>query len=322
MLVNTKITRTFFYSRNSLNMIKRTLLLAKPSYVSTSNQQLKISFVSDEEDDAMVPIEDIGLVLLENQQITITNGALNKLMEHKVVLVQCDSRHMPNGIMLPMEGNTLLSERYRIQLNASVPLRKSLWKQTVQAKLFNQARVLESVGANFAPLDRWRMKVLSGDTGCLEARGASYYWPRVMKDKDFRRDPHGEIPNHFFNYAYAILRATIARALVSSGLLPAMGIFHRNKYNAFCLADDVMEPYRPFADNLVLSLISNNGNDVGELDTQAKRHLLQVPALDVHIEGKKSPLWVAASRTSNSLFECFEGSRKKILYPEYGTFQD
>lgn len=308
-------------SPKSSSMIKRTILLSKPSYVSTANEQLKISFPMDPDSDASVAIEDIGLILLENQQITITNGALAKLMANKVVVVQCDKKHMPAGLMLPMEGNTLLSERYRIQINSTLPLRKSLWKQTVKAKIFNQARVLERAGENFVPLERWRQKVLSGDAENHEARAAAYYWPRLMKDEHFRRSPDGELPNSFFNYAYAILRATIARALVSTGLLPAIGIFHRNKYNAFCLADDIMEPYRPYADSLVLSLLEQRTRGDEELDTPAKLHLLQLPAIDVNIEGKQSPLWVAASRTSNSLFECFEGSRKKILYPAYEKIQ-
>jgi CRISPR-associated protein Cas1 len=164
---------------------------------------------------------------------------------------------------------------------------------------------------------RWAGNVASGDTQNLEARAAAYYWDRLYGDAKFTRHRFGPPPNHLLNYGYAILRGVCARALVGSGLFPAVGIHHRNKYNPFCLADDIMEPYRPYVDNLV-GYIMTAFDDFSELTTPIKKELLQVPALDVTIEGSKSPLMVAMSRTTNSLYECFAGLSRKIIYPEYG----
>ncbi len=300
-------------------MIKRTVVLSKPSYLSTKQEQMVIRYPGEDEDKIRVPIEDIGLVLLESQQITITNGLLNKLVENKAVVVSCDKKHMPASLTLPMSGHTLSGERYKHQIKASLPLKKGLWKQTIKAKLINQGRVLEFLGEDPEPLYKWSKKVLSGDSGFHESRAAAYYWPRLIKSPTFRRDPEGDPPNNLFNYTYAILRGIIARALVGSGLLPGLGIFHKNKYNSYPLADDIMEPYRPLADALVMDLYMSCEKHP-KLDTFTKSNLLTLPTMDVLVGGNKSPLMVAASRTSNSLYECFEGTRRKILYPEYAVY--
>lgn len=290
--------------------------MSKPSYLSTRQEQLLIRYPGKENEEKSVPIEDIGIILLESPQITMTNGLLNKFSENKTAVIVCDKKHMPNSLMLPMKGHTLIGERYRYQIGASVPLKKGLWKQTIKAKIHNQAKVLEMLGEDPEPLYKWSAKVLSGDSGFHESRAAAYYWPRLMQSPTFRRDPDGDPPNNLFNYIYAILRGIIARAIVGSGLLPGLGIFHKNKYNAYALADDIMEPYRPIADALVMNLYLNSEVHP-KLNTATKRHLLMLPEVDVLIDDKRSPLMVAASRTSNSLFECFEGSRRKLLYPEY-----
>lgn len=294
-------------------MIKRTLHFGNPAYLSTKNHQLVVSYPNGEPCKT-VAIEDVGVIVLEDQQITISNGLLEKLTANNVAVITCNSQHLPTGLLLPLNGHTEQSERYKNQINCSVPLKKNLWQQTVVAKINNQAALLKTKGFDTEKMDYWARSVTSGDIQNHEARAAAYYWKNILGIEGFNRYRDGMPPNNLLNYGYAILRAVCARALVSSGLLPTLGIFHRNKYNAYCLADDIMEPYRPFVDLIVCQLIANNST-VEELTTELKKQLLGVVAIDVIMENKKSPLMVAMSRTTNSLNECFEGTSRKILYP-------
>jgi CRISP-associated protein Cas1 len=298
-------------------MIKRTLFFGNPAYLSTKNEQLHISFPEADKEDRIVPIEDLGMIVLENQQITITNGLLAKLTDRKVAIVSCNSQHLPEGLLLPLQGHSEQTERVRYQLEASQPLKKNLWQQTVTAKIKNQYTLLQEKGKESKRMEYLYKNVNSGDSGNHEAQAAAIYWQELFDIPDFNRTQAGIPPNNLLNYGYAILRAVIARALVSSGMLPGVGIWHRNKYNAYCLADDVMEPYRPYVD-LVVSHIVETHDDYSELTKELKKELLSIPALDVKIDGQKSPLMVAASRTTASLFECFAGISRKIIYPEYG----
>lgn len=298
-------------------MIKRTLFFGNPAYLSTKNEQLFISFPEPEKESKTVPIEDLGMIVLENQQITITNGLLAKLTERKVAVVSCNAQHLPEGLLLPMQGHSEQTERVRYQLEASQPLKKNLWQQTVATKIKNQYALLKEKGKESKRMEYLFKNVNSGDSGNHEAQAAAIYWQALFDIPDFNRGQAGIPPNNLLNYGYAVLRAVIARALVSSGMLPGVGIWHRNKYNAYCLADDIMEPYRPYVD-LVVSHIVETNDEYVELNTELKKELLSIPALDVKIDGQKSPLMVAASRTTSSLFECFAGTSRKIIYPEYG----
>lgn len=298
-------------------MIKRTLFFGNPAYLSTKNEQLHIRFPESDMEDRTVPIEDLGMIVLENQQITITNGLLAKLTDRKVAIVSCNAQHLPEGLLLPMQGHTEQTERVRYQLEASQPLKKNLWQQTVSAKIKNQYTLLQEKGKESKRMEYLYKNVNSGDSGNHEAQAAAIYWQELFDIPDFNRSQAGIPPNNLLNYGYAILRAVIARALVSSGMLPGVGIWHRNKYNAYCLADDIMEPYRPYVDLMVSHIVETQDN-YSELSTELKKELLSIPALDVKIDGQKSPLMVAASRTTSSLFECFAGISRKIIYPEYG----
>lgn len=296
-------------------MIKRTLMFSNPAYLSHKNSQLVISFPDKEQDDRTVPIEDIGVVVLENQQITISHGCIAALLQNNVALVSCDASHMPTGLILPLDGGSTQTERFRFQIEASVPLKKQLWQQTIQQKIYNQARVLEDIGIDAVNMFRWSKSVKSGDPDNYEGRAAAYYWQNIFSRYfEFNRHRAGEPPNNLLNYGYAILRAIVARSLVSSGLLPTLGIFHRNKYNAYCLADDIMEPYRPFVDRIVYNIVSE-GIAFQELDTALKTRLLQLPQVDVQFDDMTSPLMVGMSRTTASLARCFEGVSRKINYP-------
>ncbi|MAP79950.1 MAG: subtype II CRISPR-associated endonuclease Cas1 [Aequorivita sp.] len=299
-------------------MIKRTLFFGNPAYLSTRNEQLVVNFPQDEKKEKTVPIEDLGYIVLEDPQITVTNGLLMKLVQNKTAVITCNKQHLPCSFLQPLVGHTEQTERMRHQINASVPLKKNLWQQTVQAKIENQAAHLKGRNKCDLKLKRWAKQVKSGDGDNHEAYAAGHYFQQIYNCllPAFSRNHKGMAPNNLLNYGYAILRAVVARALVSSGMLPSVGIFHRNKYNAYCLADDIMEPYRIYVDAMVYEILESGAN-VEELNTAIKSQLLTIPALDVFIDGKWSPLMNAVSRTTSSLYDCFKGESRKILFPEF-----
>ncbi|WP_026769677.1 type II CRISPR-associated endonuclease Cas1 [Asinibacterium sp. OR53] len=302
-------------------MIKRTLYFGNPAYLKTRNEQLV--FESPETGEVkQVPIEDIGVLITDHQQITISSALLSKLLSGNVAFISCDATHHPTGLLLNLDGHTLQSARFTAQIEASVPLKKQLWQQTISAKISNQAGVLNWQRLHCQNLVNWAREVKSGDPDNHEALAAAYYWKHLFTHTGvgmgFKREREGLPPNNLLNYGYAILRALVARSLVASGLLPTLGIFHRNQYNAYCLADDIMEPYRPFVDKLVWDIIRMNGASA-ELSPSVKKSLLGIPAMDVRIRDEKSPLMVAVQRTTASLARCFEGKTRKIDYPEFAS---
>ena len=306
-------------------MIKKTLYFGNPIYLSLRNSQLVLrtpdadkleeSFKQDAE--RTIPIEDIGVVVLDNRRITVTTGAMEALLDNNCAIITCDKTNMPVGLMLPLSGNTTQSERFRNQIDASLPLKKQLWQQTIRQKILNQATVLNmNTGAIVKNMQVWANDVKSGDPDNYEARAAAYYWRNIFPTlPNFVRGREGEPPNNLLNYGYAILRACVARGLVGSGLLPTLGIHHHNRYNAYCLADDIMEPYRPFVDDLVINIMQQYP-DYSELTLSIKAALLTIPSLDVMLDGKRSPLMIAVGQTTASLAKCFNGEMRKIAYPE------
>ena len=309
-------------------MIKKTLYFGSPVYLSLRNAQLVIKLPEVEKSASLPdtfkkqsevtrPVEGLGVVILDNRQITITSGVLEALLENNCAVITCDSKSMPVGLMLPLYGNTTQNERFRQQLDASLPLKKQLWQQTIKTKIDNQASVLnDCVGEEMKCMRVWANEVRSGDPDNLEARAAAYYWKSLFGYiEGFSRDREGIPPNNLLNYGYAILRAIVARGLVTSGLLPTLGIHHHNRYNAYCLADDIMEPYRPYVDRLVYQLVQSYGSEL-ELTKEIKGSLLSIPTLEVKIGGKRSPLMVAVGQTTASLYKCFSGELRHILYPE------
>ncbi len=234
-------------------MIKRTLFFGNKCSLTTKYEQLVIKTAERE---ATVPIEDIGFVVLENQESYISIPALSKLVDNNVSVIFCDEKHMPKSMLLNLDGHHIQQELFRNQINASEPLKKQLWQQTIKAKIENQSAHLKLLCKNKSPLDYYASKVLSGDADNREGAGAAYYWKHLF-EFDFKRGRYGDYPNLFLNYGYIVLRAAVARALAGSGLLPTLGIHHHNKYNAFCLADDIMEPYRPIVDAKVMEIMQN-----------------------------------------------------------------
>lgn len=263
-----------------------------------------------------VPIEDIGLIILDNPQITISNALIDALTKNNSAIICCDSKHLPSGLILPMFSHHAFTEKMYQQLECSLPLKKNLWQQTIISKISNQAALLRSRGIEDGKMKYYLRLVKSGDPQNVEGRAAAYYWERLFGENiKFTRDRDGDGPNALLNYGYAILLAIVARALVGSGLLSAVGIHHRNKYNPWCLASDIMEPYRPYVDHVVLEIVEDLPA-YDELTPEIKKRLLQIPVIDIVIEGKNSPLMVGMQRTTASLSACFEGTARKILYPE------
>lgn len=296
-------------------MIKRTLYFGNPAYLKTQNEQL-IFELPETGETKQAPIEDIGILILDHRQITITQAVLAKLLANNTAVITCDDTHHPTGLMLNLDGHSLQSQKHQAQLEASAPLKKQLWQQTVAVKIENQAALLALERAEYKPLLTLCKEVKSGDADNCEAQAAAYYWKRIFPDfLEFRRERYGPPPNNLLNYGYSILRALVARSLVASGLLPTFGIHHRNQYNSYCLADDIMEPYRPFVDKVVCDIVRMNGKFL-EMTPKMKQALLAIPALDVYLEGQKSPLMNAVQRSTASLAKCFEGKSRKLLYPQ------
>ena len=301
-------------------MIKRTLCIESPCHLKCKNDQLIVSYEHIKGYETLpektAPIEDIGMLVLEHHQITITHYLLDKLLANNAAVVICNETKHPSGMMLPLESNTIQSERFRAQIEASEPLKKQLWQQTVKAKINNQCSVLKKWNIPHNTLINLSQSVKSGDAHNNEAKAAAYYWSNLFPPAwMFFRKREGPPPNNLLNYGYAILRTTVARAIVGTGLLPTLGIHHRNRYNAYCLADDIMEPYRPFVDMIVRKIIHETSN-VETLTKELKVQLLNIPTVDVLIDDQTSPLMIATQRTAASLAKCFTSEQQKILFPE------
>jgi CRISP-associated protein Cas1 len=302
---------------NTLLHDKKTLYFGNPSYLKLKDKQLSIETIIESETILKnIPVEDIGMIVLDHHQITITSGLIQALQENNAAIITCDYRHMPQSILLPIEGNSIQQERYENQLAATEPLKKQLWAQTIVQKIKNQADALYQLGLPSEYMVPLQKNVKSGDSDNCEATAAVYYWQTLFKHVNgFVRHREGPPPNPFLNYGYAILRGTMARSIVAAGLLPTLGIFHKNRYNAFCLADDLMEPYRPYVDLIVHGMVKEFGL-ITEIEKAHKAVLLNIPAIDIMIEGEKSPLMLATQRTAVSLVKCFDGMQRKLAYPD------
>lgn len=298
-------------------MIKRTLYFGNPCTLKKKDMQMYIDFPEKENrESAVIPIEDIGVLVLDSNQIVISHALISALMDNNSAVISCNDKHLPYGLMLPMFSHHAFTQKMHNQINSSLPLRKNLWKQTVIAKISNQAALLRKNGKNDNKMQYYIRQVKSGDPENIEGRAAAYYWDNLFNHYfSFYRSIEGGYPNSFLNYGYAVLLAVIARSIVASGMIPSFGIHHRNKYNPWCLASDIMEPYRPFVDKVILNIMEEFP-DKEELTPEIKRHILQIPAMDIVIDRNNSPLMIGTQRTTASLADCFEGTARRILYPE------
>ena len=292
-------------------MLKKALFFSTPFCLSLRNNQMIINTKEMPEMQRSVPIEDIGFVILEHQQTNITLPLLNALSDNNVAVIFCGNDFMPNAMLMNLDSNKTQGESYRAQIEASEPLKKGLWKQIVEAKIRNQAALLNKLGKNGEILKPYYTNVKSGDSDNREGVAAKIYWGELFGE-DFIRSREGVEPNNMLNYGYTLLRAAVARSLMGSGLFPAFGIFHRNRYNAFPLADDIMEPYRPYVDEIVFDLYANGER---KLTKDVKSQLLRLLFTDTAFGKITRPLDVGLTMTSASLAKCFSGIQKKIAYP-------
>ena len=302
-------------------MIKKTILIENKSAITTKNQQLVLK---SEIRESTIPIEDIGFLVLDHPEIYLSIPAMNLIVENNTAIIICGSNHLPNGMFLNLNSHHIQQEIFKNQIEASVPLKKQLWQQTIIEKIRNQGELLAKITKNKNTFDFLASKVLSGDTSNMEGVAAQQYWknfPLPNHEIDgIKRERYGDYPNNFLNYGYAILRAATARALSGSGLLNTLGIHHKNKYNAFALADDIMEPFRPIVDEKVFDIMKRYQEQ--ELNTAIKAELLQILTQTVYFKEEKSPLMVGLQKTASSLQQCFTGNRKKIKYPKLWNLTD
>ena len=302
-------------------MIKKTILVENKSAITTKNQQLVLK---SEIRESTIPMEDIGFLVLDHPEIYLSIPAMNLIVENNTAIIICGSNHLPNGMFLNLNSHHIQQEIFKNQIEASVPLKKQLWQQTIIEKIRNQGELLAKITENKNTFDFLASKVLSGDSSNMEGVAAQQYWKNFPlpnhEDNGIKRERYGDYPNNFLNYGYAILRAATARALSGSGLLNTLGIHHKSKYNAFALADDIMEPFRPIVDEKVFNIMKRYKEQ--ELNTAIKAELLQILTQTVYFKDEKSPLMVGLQKTASSLQQCFTGNRKKIKYPKLWNLTD
>lgn len=262
-----------------------------------------------------IPCEDIGVLLADHRGTTYTHSVFTELLKNGAAVVLCGENHHPSGMLLPIESNSIQTERFRQQIQAKEPVKKRLWKQIVRAKIKHQAKLAGTKSSVCKSLMVLRDRVRSGDPDNVEAQASRKFWPAYLQDENFRRNKSGPPPNNMLNYGYMVMRAAVARALCSAGLLPSLGIHHKNRYNAFCLADDILEPFRGFVESKVRDIWQCEGV-VDELDQKIKARLLEVLYEPVCIGGFKGPVMVGLHRTTASLQRCFAGEQKNIDLPE------
>lgn len=294
-------------------MLKRTLCFANPLQLSLRNSQLVITYKDKPGENTTVPIEDIGMVIVENQLVTITMPLLNELVDNGVAVIICDKKGMPHAMLQNFDSNNLQGEFLRNQINVGEPLKKQLWKQIIEAKIFNQAALLNKLNKNGDILKPFYMNVKSGDSDNREGLASRLYW-KALFGEDFFRDRNEDGINSLLNYGYTILRSATARALVAAGLTPALGLFHHNRGNAFPLADDLMEPFRPFVDEIVYHLCEE---EKYQLDKNTKAALISCLNCDTYYPKVMRPLQVGLSMTMASLAKCFSGQQKKLSLPKF-----
>jgi CRISPR-associated protein Cas1 len=297
-------------------MLKKTILIENKIALTTKNQQLVLK---SELKEKTIPIEDIGFLVIDHPEIFLSIPAMNLLVENNTSVIICGKNHLPNGMFLNLNSHHIQQEIFKNQINASLPLKKQLWQQTIIEKISNQGILLQKITTKKNNFDFLASKVLSGDSSNMEGVAANFYW-KVFFEQKFKRERFGDYPNNFLNYGYAILRAATARALSGSGLLNTLGIHHKSKYNAFALADDIMEPFRPIVDEKVAEIMQIYNEQ--ELNTAIKSELLQILTRTVYFKEEKSPLMVALQKTASSLQQCYTGERKKIKYPKLWNSMD
>lgn len=295
-------------------MIKRTLLIESEHHLSIKNEQL-ILLNKESGEIKSVCLDDVGFIVLDNIATTYTGYLFSFLAQKNIAVCFCDKNHTPSTMLLNLNSNTTQAQTFIAQAEMKDTLKNKLWKQTIQQKIQNQANFLKFIGKNDTALRRFVKTVKTGDSTNREAQASKYYWNELFTGMNFTRERYGDPPNNFLNYGYAVIRAVMARAIAGSGLHPTLGIKHSNKYNAFCLADDLMEPYRVYVDDIVMKYIEYSKSL--EITKEFKKVILKLPTRDCKFKNVTRPLMIAMTMTSASLVKCALGENEIINYPEF-----
>ena len=292
-------------------MIKRIVEVSNPSFLHLKHQQLFID--QEHETVAQIPIEDVGALILEHSAISLTQPLIIQCQKNNTVIIFCDEKHLPYSTILPIaEGNTLHNKILKQQMSISEPIRKRLWKQIIIQKINNQANTLKKFNKPYARLHKLATEVKSGDSTNCEGLAAQYYW-KALFGQYFVRDANLDGANSILNYGYAIVRAMVARAICASGLHPSIGLFHHNQYNALCLADDLMEPFRPWVDQITFVLYQDNSNI--QITRETKTHFLNLISQNARYQDKNMPLMNAVHYLMADLKRNFTKESQQLTYP-------
>lgn len=297
-------------------MIKRTLIFTECVTLNVHNYRLVIKSMDNDTSDRKIPLEDIDTIIVEHQNSLISNSVFTELLQYNATIITCNQKHMPNGMFLNLDGNTLQSIKFKNQIHLTNEMKGEFWRQTISRKIYNQAMLLKKLNFEIDNMLYWSKNVSVFDVENYEGRASVYYWSKLFLNwiPNFTRDRFGKPPNNLLNYGYTILRSICAKNLIGSGLLPTLGIFHKNKYNAHCLADDIMEPYRPYIDNEILEILTD-GLDITELNNEFKIKILSIYTKNININKMSLPLMDAMHLTTSSLSGCIDNKLKTIKYP-------
>jgi CRISPR-associated protein Cas1 len=287
-------------------------LSSVPARLRVANEQLLIE--PEGQPTASVSLCDVAVLIVAHPQIRYTQAVLAGLASAGGVMVACDRENLPVGMLIPLAAHSTQAERFAAQASAALPLKKNLWRQLVQAKIRAQSEVLRDLRGSDHGLSSLVSRVRSGDPANVEARAARRYWPKLIGDPQFRRGRDQADANQPLNYGYAVLRAIVARALCAAGLHPSLGLHHHNRYDAYCLADDMMEPFRPLVDRAVVTAVSVRCTH--ELSSEVKRDLLMMLTGRVRVDGQQRTLFDGVSRAASSLADIFLGKAKRLVLPE------
>lgn len=268
------------------------------------------------QDPATIPLADVGVLVVSHPQVSYTHAVLAGLVAHGGAFVTCDERHLPVGMLLPVDAHYVQTERFALQARASLPTRKRLWRQIVRAKVRAQGNLLAELHGEDQGLCALALETRSGDSSNVEAQASRRYWPALFADAAWRRNREAEDQNRFLNYGYAVLRAIVARAVCAAGLHPSLGLHHHNRYNSFCLADDLMEPLRPTVDRAVYHLVKAEGPDA-PLGPRTKAALLQAVTARLEIQRQERSVFDVASIMASSLVGVLEKREKRLILPEF-----
>ncbi len=296
-------------------MIRKTIEFSTPgTRLSVAHRQLVIE--RPDLPKATLPIEDLGVVIVDDTRATYTQSVFLSLLEAGATVLVTGRDHLPAGMMLPLDAHHVQTERHRAQVETSAPVRKRAWQTIVRAKIVQQAAVLSHFTESHGGLAPMARRVRSGDPDNLEAQAAQRYWPRLF-GKTFRRDRKAEGVNALLNYGYAVVRAAVARAVVAAGLIPSLGVHHRHRNNPFCLADDLLEPYRPYVDWRVRQMAGDDAEAAPHLsERETRAELLSLLNETVHVGGRREPLLLAFHTSAASLCRTLTGGDRTLALPE------